>query len=151
MSGERNIMSASHKPRGRPFQPGNSGRPRGARNKTTLFAEQLLEGEAEQLIHKVIELAQNGDVACLRMALDRILPARKAHPIDIDLPPIKTSKDLVAALASVWNAVRERRVTPEEISALSLLAARSMEMIQMQDVIKRIETLEQERWPSYEA
>jgi Family of unknown function (DUF5681) len=49
------------KPRGRPFQPGQSGnpsgRPKGARNKATLAVEALLENEAEALTRKVIDLA----------------------------------------------------------------------------------------------
>src|SRR5690348_2496063 len=54
--------NANEKPRGRPFRPGESGnpagRPRGARNRTTLAAEQLLDGEAEVLTRKAIELAK---------------------------------------------------------------------------------------------
>ena len=42
--------------RGRPFEPGNPGRPKGSRNKATLAAEALLDGEAEALTHKAIEL-----------------------------------------------------------------------------------------------
>ena len=44
--------------RGRPFQPGNPGRPRGARNKTTEIVEQLAAGQAEQLTAKILELEQ---------------------------------------------------------------------------------------------
>ena len=39
--------------RGRPFQKGNAGRPRGSRNKATLAAEQLLDGETEALTRKL--------------------------------------------------------------------------------------------------
>jgi hypothetical protein len=46
---------------GRPFEHGNPGRPKGSRNKATLAAEALLDGEAETLTHKAIELAKGGD------------------------------------------------------------------------------------------
>ncbi len=63
------------KQRGRPFQKGSSGnpqgRPPGARNRTTLAAEALLDGEAEKLTRKAVTLALKGDVACLRLCLDR--------------------------------------------------------------------------------
>jgi hypothetical protein len=42
--------------RGRPFKPGNPGRPPGSKNKITQIVEQLAEGQAEQLVQKVIEL-----------------------------------------------------------------------------------------------
>ena len=62
------------KPRGRPFEPGNPGRPPGARNKATRAIEQLAEGHAKSLGEKVMELALGGDVACLRMMLRSGLP-----------------------------------------------------------------------------
>jgi len=47
--------------RGRPFAPGQSGnpngRPKGARNKATIAAEALLDGEAEGLTRKALEMA----------------------------------------------------------------------------------------------
>jgi hypothetical protein len=49
-------------------QSGNpSGRPPGARNKTTLAAEALLDGEAEALTRKAIERALEGDTTALRL------------------------------------------------------------------------------------
>jgi len=70
--------NANEKPRGRPFRPGESGnpagRPRGARNRTTLAAEQLLDGEAEVLTRKAIELAKEDNLSALRLCIDRILP-----------------------------------------------------------------------------
>ena len=48
-----------------PFKPGKSGnpqgRPKGARNKTTVATEQLLDCEAEAITKKAIELAKSGD------------------------------------------------------------------------------------------
>ena len=60
------------KTRGKPFQPGNPGRPKGARHKTTLAIETLLDGEAESLTRKAIEMAKGGDMTALRLCLDRI-------------------------------------------------------------------------------
>ena len=67
MSGE----IAAAKQRGRPFQPGQSGnpkgKPKGARNRAPLAAEVLLDGEAEALTRKAIELALAGDTVALRI------------------------------------------------------------------------------------
>ena len=43
-----------------------AGRTKGARNRATLAAEALLEGEAEALTRKAIELALAGDPTALR-------------------------------------------------------------------------------------
>jgi hypothetical protein len=138
-------MNALRKPRGRPFQPGNSGRPPGSKNKTTQMAEQLAAGQAEQLVQKALELAQAGNVAALRMVLDRVWPPRRGRPVDFAMPPINASEDLFPAIASIWTAIREGRLTPEEATALLLLAERSMAIMSQQEVLKRIEALEQDR------
>ena len=44
--------------RGRPFAPGNPGRPKGARHKVSRAVEALLEGEAEALTRKAVEAAE---------------------------------------------------------------------------------------------
>ena len=69
-----------------PGQSGNpAGRPKGARNKATLALETLLDGQAEALTQKAIELALGGDMMALRMCLDRILPARRDRPVSIEM------------------------------------------------------------------
>jgi hypothetical protein len=133
------------KPRGRPFQPGNPGRPLGSKNRVTQTLEQLAEGQAEQLFEKVRELAQAGDVACLRMMLDRIWPPRKAQPVNVTLPPINSSQDALAAIAAICTALREGGLTPDEITALSSVVGRFIQIIELQDHERRIAALEQAR------
>ena len=45
------------------------GRPMGSRNRATLAAQTLLDGEGERLTRKAIELALEGDRAALRLCL----------------------------------------------------------------------------------
>jgi hypothetical protein len=135
-------MTTIRKPRGRSFQPGNSGRPPGSKNKVTQIVEQLAEGQAEQLVQKVIELAQAGDVSCLRMMLDRLWPPRRGRPIKLDMPPLKTSADVLNSITLLLNAIAQGHLTPDEASALSLVAERSMAVISQQEMLKRIEVLE---------
>jgi hypothetical protein len=55
----------------RPFKPGNPGRPPRSKNKITQIIEQLAEGQAEQLIQKVLELAEAGAHRANRKGLVR--------------------------------------------------------------------------------
>jgi hypothetical protein len=64
------------KVRGRPFRPGNPGRPPGSKNQTTRLLEQLMAGDAEKVVQKAVELALAGNVRCLQLCLDRLLPRR---------------------------------------------------------------------------
>ena len=93
------------KTRGRPFPPGNSGRPKGARHKATQAIQALLDGEGEALTRKAIELALAGDATALRLCMDRILPALRERAVVVELPPLTAPQDAVAASAALLAAV----------------------------------------------
>jgi hypothetical protein len=138
-------MTTIRKPRGRPFKPGNPGRPPGSKNKTTQLLERLAEGEAEQIMQKLLEKAKAGNDPSLRMLMDRLWPLPRGHAVKLDMPPLKTPADVLNAIVSLWSAVAEGHLTPDEASSLSLLAERSMAVINQQEMLKRIEGLEQDR------
>jgi hypothetical protein len=87
-----------------PLRSGNpAGRPRGARNRATIAAEALLEGEAEALTRKAIELAMAGDPTALRLCLERLVPPRKGRAVAFDLPALD---DLRKRLGQRWRGGR---------------------------------------------
>src|SRR5262249_30249825 len=111
--------------RGRPFRPGQSGnpagRPKGARNRASLLLQALLEGEAEAVGRKLIELAKQGEGRALKACLDRLLPAQRDRPVCFDLPPIETVADLPKASAAILAAVADGEITPSEALKLAKL------------------------------
>jgi hypothetical protein len=135
----------TRKPRGRPFQPGNPGRPVGSKNKTTQILETMAEGEAEQIMQKLLDKAKAGDDASIRILMQRLWPARKGRPVKLDTPPVNTSGDVLNAIVSMWRAIAEGQLTPEEASMLSLVAERTMAAIEQQEERKRVEVLEKDR------
>ena len=139
---ETTINEELKKPRGRPFTPGNPGRPPGSKNKTTRMLEQLIEGQGEQFVEKLKELALAGDVTCLRIIIDRLIPARKGQPISVNMPPLNSPKDVLSATSSVLTAIRDGELTPEEVTALCMLIDRSIRAIEVNDLSKRLDELE---------
>jgi hypothetical protein len=129
-----------------PWQPGQSGnpsgRPKGSRNRTTLAAEALLDGEAEELTRKAIELAKGGDLAAIRICLDRILPTRKDRTITFALPTMETASDAANAVAAIVAAVAEGEVTPAEAVELSKLVENYSKTLVATDIEGRIAKLE---------
>jgi hypothetical protein len=79
-----------------------------------LAAEVLLEGEAEKLTRKCIEMALAGDTVALRLCLERIYPARKDRPVTFALPPISTPRDAADIAASIAEALAAGQITPSE-------------------------------------
>jgi hypothetical protein len=145
MLGRRRPSNASEQPskvRGRPFQPGNAGRPPGAKNKTTRLVEQLVARDAEELSRKMLELAKAGNVRCLEYCLDRLLPKRSGRSLDIQLPPIKNVHDVVLAMAAITTAVSDGSLTAEEAWHLVNLLDSYDRAIATSDFATRLERLE---------
>jgi hypothetical protein len=130
------------KPRGRPFKPGNPGKPKGARHKVTLAVESLLEGEAEKLTRKAIRLALAGDATALRLCLDRIAPLRKGRPVRFRLPKIATVSDVTSALGSVLKAMASGELSPSEaveVAGVIELQRRAIETVDIETRLKALE------------
>ena len=131
---------------GRGFQPGQSGnpagRPKGARNKTTLAVEALLDGEAEAISRKAIALAKDGDMAAIRLCMDRIVPPRKDRPIPFPMPKMETAADAVIASASVIAAIAEGELTPSEAAELTTMVEAFARTIEVADLETRLIALE---------
>ena len=139
----------TEKIQGTKFAPGlsgnPSGRPKGARNKTTLVIEALLEGEAEELTRKAIEMAKAGDGPALRMCLDRLAPPRKDAPVCFELPSIKTIADAVEASSALLSAVAGGDVTPDEGSRIMSLLTSHTVLVETGEFERRLEILEAAR------
>ncbi len=126
-------------PRGRPFANGNCGRPQGSKNRTTLLAAALLEGEAEALLRTAIAVANRGDVGMLKFLLGRLLPRERM--IQLDLPQMDFADDAVAALGHIMRAVSEGRISPSEGAALAVLINSQTRAIDIADVVKKMDAL----------
>ena len=106
-----------------PFEKGESGnpagRPRGSRNRATLLMESLLADDAEAIGRKAIEMAKQGDMAAIRLCMDRLAPVRKGEPVAFELPPLDKPADSVAAAAEIVAAVAAGELTPSEAAELA--------------------------------
>ena len=96
------------------FGAGNTGRPKGARNKATQAVQALLEGEAEALSRKAVEMALAGDSVALRLCLDRLAPPRKDAPVQFPMPRMTSARDAAEAAGAVLDAVSLGDLTPIE-------------------------------------
>ena len=126
--------------RGRPFAKGNPGRKPGAKNRSTLLATALLEGETEALLRRAIQVARAGDVVMLKFLLGRLLP--RERPIAIELPEMEFADDGVAALGSIMRAVSIGAISPDEGAKLATIVKSYTDAIDMADVVKRLDAIE---------
>jgi hypothetical protein len=105
------------------FQQGRSGnpagRPRGSRNKASLAAEALLEGEAEAIVRKVLDCALAGDRTAMRLAFGWLLPPRRERSAQFSLPPLNSAADAPSAMAALLAAVADGQITAGEGAELA--------------------------------
>ena len=108
-------MAESKKKRGNPnfskgMKPLNpAGRPKGSVNKYTALARELMSEKSPEIVDKVISKAIEGDVHCLKMCLDRILPVQKA----IDSTRTKSDAQVIINVSSLDSIQQQLNVTPE--------------------------------------
>ncbi len=131
---------------GKPFTEGQSGnpagRPKGSRNKTTVALEKILDGDAESILRKAVEMAQDGDPTALRLCLDRLLPPRKDRPISFALPAIETADDLPKATGAIVAAVAAGELTPSEAAEISKTLDVHVRAIEATELHRRMAALE---------
>jgi len=92
------------------------GRPKGSVNKMTLLAQQMMTDRGPMIVEKVMGMALQGDVHCLKMCMDRILPVHKA----IDSSKTKQDSQIVINVgtsseiqAKISETPIEKLVNPE--------------------------------------
>src|SRR5262245_21610945 len=142
-----NDEPAPKESRGRPFERGNPGRPRGSKNRTTRLLEGLMAGEGEKLAQKAVELALAGNVKCLQMCLDRLMPRRAGRPLDFTLPAVKDARDIVAAMAAITTGVNDGSLTAEEAGQLMHILNGFTKALETHDLATRIAALESQKTP----
>ena len=134
------------KQRGRPFRRGASGnpkgRPRGARNRATVTAETLLDGEAEAISRKLIEKALEGDTTALRLCLERILPPRRDRPVAFDLPKIESAAEALSASSAVLASCAAGALSPRDAAEIMGLVSTHIHMLELTEIEARLTSLE---------
>jgi hypothetical protein len=129
------------------FQKGQSGNPRGrpagSRNNATLACEALLEGQAEALTQKAVEMALGGDTVALKLCLERICPVRKDRAVRFPLPPITSARDAADIAAAVAQAVAAGQLTPSEAAEIGKLIEIYVKAYQTAELNDRVACVKQ--------
>jgi hypothetical protein len=139
------------------FEKGQSGNPAGrapgSKNRSTLMAQALLEGEAEELLRIAVKMAREGDSVALRLCLDRIAPRLRPRDdaIAFELPQINTVADLLPALSAIAAGVASGDLTAEQAGHLTQLVHRWTEAVQVVDFDARLRKLEEAQGGNHDA
>ena len=100
----------------------------------------MLEGEAEALTRRCVELALAGDTTALRLCLDRLLPKSRAVRLQL---PMRTLADLDAATDTVSDALADGTVVLDEVATLTGLIETRRRLLETTELERRLTALEQ--------
>jgi len=124
------------------FAKGNPGKPAGARNRATQAVQALLQGEAEALTRKAIDMALAGDSTALRLCIERLAPPPKDAPVRFPIPAMETVADASRAIGAIVAAVGAGELTPAEAERVASLIDTWRKAVETADLEARIAALE---------
>ena len=101
----------------------------GSRNKATLAAATLLDGEALGLTRRAVEAALAGDMLAMKLCLERLLPRCHERPVTFSLPSLAAIGDgeieepspqnVSRAMNAVTTALACGEITPGEAATIA--------------------------------
>ena len=86
------------------------GREKGSVNKFTALSREIMSAKGPEVVQKVIDKAMEGDVHCLKMCIDRILPVQKA----VDPNRNRHDAQVIINVASIESIEEQISKTPKE-------------------------------------
>lgn len=115
------------------------GRPRGIADKRTALRE-LLTAHAEELVQKLVASALAGDMAALKLCIEKLLPTPKAsdEPVrieDLGATPADQARTIITAAA-------EGRLSPDQAAAFVSAIAAQARVIEIDELARRVAALE---------
>jgi hypothetical protein len=131
--------------KGRRFEKGRSGnpagRPAGSRNAATEMAQALLDGEADALVRRCVELALDGNPAAMKLCVERLVP-RRGPAVSVELPPLDSAADIAPAMAAIARAVAAGALSPADGAEFARIVEGWMRALEAGDFERRLAELE---------
>ena len=121
-------------------RPG-AGRPKGSGQAAHYRA--MLEPHAEELIQRVVGMAIDGDMAALKLCLDRLCAPLRPTDRHITIEGFDSCAGLSDKGGLILAHVADGKVTPAEASSLMSAISSQARIIEIDELERRISDLEQ--------
>lgn len=128
-------------------QSGNpAGRPKGAKNTSTVLRAKLSKG-LPRILSKLTALALEGDTAAMKMVLDRVLPTLRPVSAAVQIPGAQSGDSLSATASAVLEAITSGQLPPDVGATIMASIAATARAVEIGEISRRLELLEADRVP----
>lgn len=125
--------------------PGGPGRPRSLVSTAAQELDLLGVEVAREVMGMIVERARAGNLKAAEMLLQRIWPARRNRPIELDLPMGEDAlPNLLGEHANLVVAMADGHITPQD----ARVAARVLRAMQDQMERSKLQILSDPKWAS---
>lgn len=123
------------------FKPGKSGNPAGRPQGTTPRARfrKMVDPDMPALVKTLVQAAQGGDVAAIKVILDRVVPPLKATSDSLNL---KTTGTLLEKGETIISAMLTGKASPDQAKAALDALALQARLMDQSDANKRLDEIE---------
>ena len=128
--------------RGKPFQPGNPGRPKGAKNRRTQLLEAMAIKDGPAIMKKMIEGAKSGDMQAMKFVLERLFPVPKSRRLALAMPEAKDAAGIAEAFNSLMEALSAGDLFTDEAQAIAGILESRRRSIETADHEARLTAIE---------
>jgi len=130
------------KTRGRKFERGNPGRPRGARNKRSVLVEQLMDADISEIVKSVLDKAKQGDLVAAKLVLDRVAPIPKGRALALNLPAVSDGDSVLRCHASLLAALADGVISADEAEGVGRVLSGYLKAVDSVEIERRLTQLE---------
>ena len=102
----------------------------------------MLEPHAETLIQQVVDKAKDGDMAALKMCLDRLCAPLKPTDRLITVDGLKDCKSISDKGALILDNLAQGAITPIEASHIITVISNQAKIIELDELEERVASLE---------
>ena len=91
------------------------------------------------------QAGQSGNLAALRLCLDRIVPPRKDRPLFFEMPCLEKAEDAAKAMAAIAAAVANGSLTLSEAAEVSKIVETFVHALEATELERRLRAVEERK------
>ena len=126
------------------FRKGQSGNPAGRRARATA-RRAWCRTCSENIAKRAAQLAEEGNVAAIRICMNRLSPVGQHNPVAFELPPIHSPQDCLRATSAILTGIASGDIAPSAAMQIARLIDVHLRAISTNDLEARMTKLEKDR------